>query len=117
MCIALLGTDVPTVPTAAKFIDALGGIRAACEFTKEADLLVAAAVVALTERVAATAAQLRIYSGEDLRAIAQCLRVSFSNSDVGVMTILKEQLHATRAQVEMLSQAERVDSIRLGDII
>jgi hypothetical protein len=106
LSIALLGTDVPGVPTAAEFINALGGIRGACESTKEADLLVAAAVVALTERAAAAAVQLRIYGGEDIRAIARCLTVSFSNSDVGVMTILKEQLHATRAQVEMLSQAE-----------
>lgn len=66
------------------------------------ELQKASAVLGLVERAIITGFQLFPMDYNAFTKILQALKVNFKNSSVGSMTLLKEQIHATRSQLEMI---------------
>jgi hypothetical protein len=92
----------------AEFVGALVNVKELCQADDDAALVKASAVVALAEKGIAAAVRLRIADKQTIKHLARALKFTFPQSDLGVMTALKEQVHVTRAQIEMLEQAEIV---------
>jgi hypothetical protein len=87
------------------FVDALGNVKTLCESPSDADLVKASAVLALAEKVLITGMKLKRVDKKLMKVMAKNLKFSFTASDMSVLTALKEQVHVTRTQVEMLCQS------------
>jgi hypothetical protein len=106
VCLMLLEAQVEGLPTMDQFEGSLIGLRKLCGSPHNVDLLRASAVIALVEKVAAAAIRLEIVDSTAIERMAHHLKGAFTGTDVSDMTVLKEQFHVTRVQLEMLAQSD-----------
>ncbi|OHS95808.1 hypothetical protein TRFO_38055 [Tritrichomonas foetus] len=81
-------------------------IKAFCESEDEELLKTASAVLALSERALISSFRLTHVKGTTVSQMIHALRFSLQNTDPGMLTLLKEQIHFTRTQFETLIQSD-----------
>lgn len=86
--------------------DNLSSIKGMCESHSKEELLKVSAFLALTERVIVASIQTKDADFHTIEHISRSLRFILQNSAINEMTLLKEQIHITRTQSELLSQSE-----------
>lgn len=79
-------------------------IQFLCNSDDDNDLKKASAVLALTERALISAFQFTTIPNDFIIKMIKSLQFTIKNSDLGLLTQLKEQIHFTRSQLEMLTQ-------------
>lgn len=74
-----------------------------CNSDDNEDLKKASAVIALTERALVSALRFTVVPNEIIMKIIKSLQFTIKKSSIGLLTLLKEQIHFTRSQLEMFS--------------
>ena len=105
LCYDLMKLDVPSNVTFDGLVKVIGHLKQLCQSSDDDDLFAASAIMALSERAFLAGIKLKIVTKEAAQIFAETLKFSFSNSDAAVLTELKEQVHVTRTQVDMLIHA------------
>jgi hypothetical protein len=105
LALNLLGAEPPSRPTFEEFTVVLADIKKLIQSSDDADLMKFGVVLALTEKIVVAGMRLKVVNRRGLEQIAKDLKFSFASSDAGEMTTLKEQVHVTRMQIEMLLQS------------
>jgi hypothetical protein len=105
-CQMLLGLNPDGIPAMEQFAGSLSQLKVLCEAGNDGNFLKASALLAVIEKVVVVSIRLRMVNRRTIQAIVGKLKFSFSHSDIGHMTRLKEQLHVTRTQIEMLSEID-----------
>jgi hypothetical protein len=95
-------------PALEDFVNSLGCVRALADSTDEHELLKLSAVLALTEKIIFAAAKGKIADYRSVKIAEGHLRFAVRYPDATALTALKEQLHVTRVQLELLMQSEAV---------
>lgn len=103
VCMQLM--ELPGGGSIGDFIDALANVKTLCESPRDADLVKASAVLALAEKVLIAGMKLKRIDKKLMKVMAKNLKFSLTASDMSMLTALKEQVHVTRTQVEMLCQS------------
>lgn len=109
LCCYLLDAEVPDVVDLHYTADVLKDLGKLCESMDEDDLIKASAVIALVERIVVAAIHQKMVDRPLIRRFADCLKFSFPNTDISVLTRLKEQVHVTRLQIGFLYQLDGIE--------
>ena len=86
--------------------DNLQNIKTMCESHSKEDLLKVSVLLALTERVIVASFKKKDINIQIIEHISRSLRLILQNSAINEMTLLKEQIHITRTQAELINQSE-----------
>lgn len=106
LCYYLLDAEVPDIIDLEHVATTLKHVGKISESMHEEDLIKASAVVALTEKIVVAGMLQKMIERPVIRKFADSLKFSFANTDVTVLTRLKEQVHITRMQIGLLLQMD-----------
>jgi hypothetical protein len=106
LVLGLMEMNIPEVLTIEKFLQALENLRKQCKSREDVLVARVSAVRAIGEKVLVSADKLGLANTTVLKQAVRHLNFAFPGSDISVMTELKEQLHVTRVQIEILDASE-----------
>ena len=94
-----------------KLSEELYRIKSLCESENEINLKQASAVLSLCERALISSFQLTEVGNSIISNIIHSFRFGLQNSDLGMLTQLKEQIHFTRNQLEIIMSSRDINDV------